>query len=200
MRPPARTRFGPGILRICVVRFEAVSIICTCSRMYGVGRSSDGRFTKMNQRNWPPFCLQENLCLLEARPRRPRASFGQSWSHERLHHAGHAPETRRGCLLQQAPRQRRQSLLEALFPELSSTGRNTLQRLSPRSSTHRSGPRPSSLGTTPRIATVPYASSLQTSAMRDATRISWPNATACINSLVRRPHNAGQARLETGHQ
>ena len=62
------------------------------------------------------FLFTRNLCLLEARPRRPRASFGQSWSHERLHHAGHAPETRRGCLLQQAPRQRRQSLLEALFP------------------------------------------------------------------------------------
>ena len=89
---------------------------------------------------------------------------------------------------------------EALFRTLKYRGRNTLRRLSPRSSMLAPGPRLSSSGTTPRIGTVPYASSLQTSGMKDATRISWRSATACTNSRVRRPLSAGQARLETGRQ
>ena len=82
--------------------------------------------------------------------------------------------------------------------ELSSTGRNTLRRLSHRSSMLARGPCSSSLGTTPSTGIVPFASSLQTSGMKDARKTSWRNATTCIRSLARRSWNAGQARLVTG--
>jgi transposase-like protein len=50
------------------------------------------------------------------------------------------------------------------------------------------------------IATVPSASSPQTSGMTDATKTSWRRATACTSSLVTRIRNDGQLRPETGNQ